>query len=658
MWFINFVRWKAAKFVWAGFVLLALGSSREGWAQTTVIRVMAANLNGNSQTYEPFALRIFQGLKPDVVAIQEFNYLNNSPANLRAMVDTAFGTNYGYYREPGYAIPNGIISRFPVLASGSWADALQGIPNRGFAWAQLDVPGSNDLYVVSVHLLSGAGASARAQEAGNLATLIRSNFPTNAWVIVAGDMNTDSRSESAITVFKTFLSDAPVPTDAASGGSPNTNEPRSKPYDYVLPNFSLATLLTNVDVGTQSFPNGLVFDSRTFPKLSEVAPVQLGDSGSAQHMAVMKAFSIDGSDAYTNAPGQRPIITSQPASQIVKLGDSATFQVVATGDAPLEYQWRFGGEEIAGASASSFTRTNVQTADTGVYTVRVSNAAGSATSAGATLSLATETSGDVVVQWNFNQTNGSVIAPLPSLGSGVASLTGMATASWASGVPADAGFTNTAWNTANYPAQGTGNKTAGVQFKVSTVGRKDVKVRWDLRASNTGSKYLRLLYSTNGVLFHEFPLATKVSTATVFESVTNNLSGIPGIDDNPNFTFRLVAEFESTTGYGATAGYVGANGTYGTAGTLRFDLVTVLGSPLQDVVPGPAILTVLGPGSETNWFHFSVNGDAGGRYVIQEAFDPGSSSWNSLLTNTAPFVFGETNHGAGEPRFFRAIGVK
>src|ERR1039458_4317715 len=84
-------------------------------AQSNVtVRVMAANLNGNTQSYQPFALRILQGLKPDVVAIQEFNYSNNAASDFRVMIDAAFGTNFVYYREPHTAsgdIPNGIISR-------------------------------------------------------------------------------------------------------------------------------------------------------------------------------------------------------------------------------------------------------------------------------------------------------------------------------------------------------------------------------------------------------------------------------------------------------------------------------------------------------------------------------------------------------------------
>ena len=56
-----------------GFLLLP------AFAQSNVtVRVMAANLNGNTQSYQPFALRIFQGTKPDVVCIQEFNYTSTN----------------------------------------------------------------------------------------------------------------------------------------------------------------------------------------------------------------------------------------------------------------------------------------------------------------------------------------------------------------------------------------------------------------------------------------------------------------------------------------------------------------------------------------------------------------------------------------------------
>ena len=43
----------------------------------------------------------FKGLKPDVVCIQEFSYRHNTPADFRALVDKAFGTNFSDYRETG-----------------------------------------------------------------------------------------------------------------------------------------------------------------------------------------------------------------------------------------------------------------------------------------------------------------------------------------------------------------------------------------------------------------------------------------------------------------------------------------------------------------------------------------------------------------------------
>lgn len=263
-----------------------------------VVRVMAANLTtGSNQRYETPGLNIFKGLKPDVVAIQEFNYASattngiNTGAAFREMLDNTFGTNFVYSRESGYNIPNGIISRYTMVASGSWDDTL--VNDRGFAWAQIDLPGTNDLYVVSVHLL-GSSSSSRATEAANIKAFIDANFPSNAWVIVAGDMNTGSRSEAAITTFTTFLSDNPIPTDAVSGGNSDTSANRNHPYDYVLPSFAMTNALTSVVLPSNTFPKGLVFDSRVYSPLSDVSPVVFGDSGAAnmQHMGVVKDFSV------------------------------------------------------------------------------------------------------------------------------------------------------------------------------------------------------------------------------------------------------------------------------------------------------------------------------------------------------------------------------
>lgn len=86
-------------------------------------------------------------------------------------------------------------------------------------------------------------------------------------------------------------------------------------------------------------------------------------------------------------PAQPPSITTQPTSQTVAVGVSATFSVVATGTSPLSYQWRKDGTNIAGATSASFTIASVAMSDAGNYTVVVSNSAGSATSNAATLTV-------------------------------------------------------------------------------------------------------------------------------------------------------------------------------------------------------------------------------------------------------------------------------
>jgi hypothetical protein len=83
-----------------------------------------------------------------------------------------------------------------------------------------------------------------------------------------------------------------------------------------------------------------------------------------------------------------PTISTAPASVTIDVGQSANFSVVANGDAPLAYQWQQGGTDIAGATSANLSLT--PTASTPVpqeIRVRVTNAAGSVTSAAALLTV-------------------------------------------------------------------------------------------------------------------------------------------------------------------------------------------------------------------------------------------------------------------------------
>ena len=253
------------------------------------IRIMSANLTGSSQQYEAPAIRIFQGLKPDLVAIQEFNYGNNTSNDIRYFVNIAFGTNYYFYREPNseYTIPNGIISKYPIIKAGTWDDPE--IPDRGFAWAVIDIPGDTNITVISVHLkASSSDANRRTVEAITLKSLILTNV--SGFYVLAGDLNTSSANEQCLTIFRSFLVDEPIPTDTT--GDPDTNLNRNERYDYILSSPELGALITPTILGTHTFSNGLVFDSRNYPFLSELQPIQKNDSGYAQHMAVIKDYKI------------------------------------------------------------------------------------------------------------------------------------------------------------------------------------------------------------------------------------------------------------------------------------------------------------------------------------------------------------------------------
>ncbi len=69
-------------------------------------------------------------------------------------------------------------------------------------------------------------------------------------------------------------------------------------------------------------------------------------------------------------------------------GQTATFTVVASGTAPLNYQWHKNGVNISGATGASYTTPATTTAESGSrFAVVVKNTAGTVTSAAATLTV-------------------------------------------------------------------------------------------------------------------------------------------------------------------------------------------------------------------------------------------------------------------------------
>lgn len=83
----------------------------------------------------------------------------------------------------------------------------------------------------------------------------------------------------------------------------------------------------------------------------------------------------------------QPTITTQPDGATVKLGDSHTFTVVATGEGTLTYQWFKDTVAIPGATGSSLERTNIQASDDASYDVAVTGTGGTTLSDEAKLTV-------------------------------------------------------------------------------------------------------------------------------------------------------------------------------------------------------------------------------------------------------------------------------
>ena len=274
--------------------LITLGMAH---ADPVTIRAIACNLtSGNGQAYSPdngnhsnpegAGARILKALCPDIVMIQEFN----TSIPVRQWINQTLGEEYVFMVETGMQIPNGIISRFPIIESGSWDDPE--LENREFAWAHLRLPEERDLWVVSVHFHS-KGENSRTTEATALASFIAAKVPKEAMLLIGGDFNTRSSGEPCL---KALASTVVVPENPPMDqlGEPSTNAPRNRPYDWVLASDALEKLEVPVKLADLEFPHGLVFDSRVFVPLEKIPPVLKTDSAAPnmQHMGVVRDFKI------------------------------------------------------------------------------------------------------------------------------------------------------------------------------------------------------------------------------------------------------------------------------------------------------------------------------------------------------------------------------
>ncbi len=122
--------------------------------------------------------------------------------------------------------------------------------------------------------------------------------------------------------------------------------------------------------------------------------------------------------------GIPPALVQSPSDKTVNVGGTARFSASATGTAPLIYTWTLGGNplsnggRISGATTGNLVISNAVLADVGLYSVTISNSAGT-TGASANLAVvaaptnAAETaviSKNPLAFWQLNELSGSTVA--------------------------------------------------------------------------------------------------------------------------------------------------------------------------------------------------------------------------------------------------------
>jgi alpha-tubulin suppressor-like RCC1 family protein len=185
--------------------------------------------------------------------------------------------------------------------------------------------------------------------------------------------------------------------------------PWANPNPITLP---AATMVNVVASDSDNGPSALTY---TWSKIDGPGTVTITPNGTALSNSAAASFSVAGSytlrvtvsDGAANVTGDvsvtvntapiPPVITTQPVNKTVTVGQTATFSVIASGT-PLSYQWRKGGVSISGATGATYTTPTTISADNGtLFSVVISNSAGSVASSNATLTVnPTDTSGPLL----------------------------------------------------------------------------------------------------------------------------------------------------------------------------------------------------------------------------------------------------------------------
>jgi len=316
--------------------------------------------------------------------------LNNTPVT---------GSNYGIYVH--HTAPSNGTATANVTVTGGSLTAT-----NGDAFGALSESGSQ---TVAITVKGGATVSAST---GNLVNATSSSTVTLTadGETLTGNLVADSTSSVAVKLQNstTFTGAAATNTavtiDATSAwnvSAPSTLVTLSSAGKITVSSLSSpltvsgtatlgGTLAVNLGsttpaAGTYSLLTaGAV--SGTFASLTFSPALGSAQTAKLNYTGTTVTLTITGSGASASGPS----LTTLPTGCTIASGSTATLRVAASGSG-LFYQWSKGGATIAGATNAILVLANAGAPNAGSYTVTVSNATGSTTSAPAVLAVTTTT---------------------------------------------------------------------------------------------------------------------------------------------------------------------------------------------------------------------------------------------------------------------------
>jgi hypothetical protein len=332
-----------------------------------------------------------------------------------------------------------------------------------------------------------------------------------------GNVAIGSSSNQRLTFRNSGTAPSTITNAVASGGGFTVTGP---PLPLTLTAGQSTTFMARFAPSAIGSASGSLLITST----QETTPQLTSGSGSATPSVVtdQKTIAMVGTGVSAAAS-----ITTQPVSQTVTSGQTATFSVASSGAAPLNYQWSKNGAAITGAISASYTTPATATSDSGSqFTVVVSNSAGNVTSNAATLTVtAAAVAPSITVQPASQTVTAGQTATFSVTSSGATPLNYQ----WSKNGTAISGATSSAYTT---PA--TASADSGSQFTVavsnsdgtviSNTATLTVQASGQLAASATNLNYGNITVGSSSLL--SVTLTNKGASSVSISNVSLSGAGL------------------------------------------------------------------------------------------------------------------------------------